>query len=353
MRDIASWMKENGPEGDIVLGARCRLARNLAGIPFPEAANREQLREVLSKAAAVTPYLAELGSFAFKEMATMDALEREVLVEEHLISPSHMQNPAHKAVILNDECNISIMVNEEDHFRIQVLKPGLQLERAWERATRVDDLLEQHLDFAFDLQAGYLTACPTNVGTALRASVMLHLPALRRVGKVQEVLGAVSKFGLTVRGLYGEGSDAWGNVYQLSNQITLGQSEDETLEHLARFTAQILHSERQAREYLLEKERRLATEDWLYRSYGVLQHARILTSQEAMELLSDLKLGIDLGIIPYGDPELLKQLMVQIRAAHLQSIMGQPLPAQERDRLRASLIRDTLQKQMSKTQESR
>lgn len=350
MRELASWMRERGPQGDIVLGTRCRLARNLQDIPFPEAASREQLREVLSKAAGVTPHLSEMGPFAFREMATMDALEREILVEEHLISPSHMQNPAHKAVILNAERNISIMVNEEDHFRIQVLKPGLQLEQAWQRANSIDDLLEEHLDFAFDLQAGYLTSCPTNVGTALRASVMLHLPALRRVQKVQEVLGAVAKFGLTVRGLYGEGSDAWGNVYQLSNQITLGQSEDETLEHLARFTAQILHSERQAREYLLEKERRLTTEDWLYRSYGILQNARIIASQEAMELLSDLKLGIDLGVIPHGDPDLLKQLMVQIRAAHLQSLMGQPLPAQERDRLRASLIRDTLQKQMGKTQ---
>ncbi|HAN94455.1 MAG TPA: protein arginine kinase [Firmicutes bacterium] len=353
MRELASWMKERGPEGDIVLGTRCRLARNLRGIPFPEAANREQLREVLSQAAGVTPKLSPAGSFTFREMATMDALERELLVEEHLISPSHMQSPAHKAVILNDRHNISIMVNEEDHFRIQVLKPGLQLEEAWQRATRVDDLLEKHLDFAFDLKTGYLTSCPTNVGTALRASVMFHLPALRRVRKVQEVLGAVSKFGLTVRGLYGEGSDVYGNVYQLSNQITLGQSEEETIEHLARFTSQILHSERQAREYLLEKERRLTTEDWLYRSYGVLQNARILSSQEAMELLSDLKLGIDLGIIPHGDPELVKQLMVQIRAAHLQSIMGQPLPAQERDRLRASLVRDTLEKHMTKTQESR
>ena len=346
--EIASWMRRTGPMGDIVLGTRCRLARNLAGIPFPEAATREQLREVLTKTAAAVAELEALGTFTYREMATMDALEREILVEEHLISPSHMQNPAHKAVILNAEHNISIMVNEEDHLRIQVLKPGLQLNEAWERATEVDDLLEQHLDFAFDLQTGYLTACPTNVGTALRASVMFHLPALQRVKKVQEVLGAVSKFGLTVRGLYGEGSDAWGNVYQLSNQITLGQSEDETIEHLARFTAQILYSEQQAREYLLEQERRLTTEDWLYRSYGILQNARMITSQEAMELLSDLKLGVDLGVIEHGDPDLLKQLMVQIRSAHLQSIMGQPLPVQERDRLRASLIRETLQKQITK-----
>ncbi len=227
-------------------------------------------------------------------------------------------------------------------MRIQVLKPGLQTEAAWQLATKIDDLLEEHLDFAFDMQTGYLTSCPTNVGTALRASVMFHLPALRRLKKVQEVLGAVSKFGLTVRGLYGEGSDVRGNVFQLSNQITLGQSEEETIEHLARFTDQILHSERQAREYLLEEDRRLETEDWLFRSYGILSNARTITSLEAMELLSDLKLGVDLGVIELSDRELLKQLMVQIRSAHLQKMMGQELPVQERDRLRASLIRDTL-----------
>lgn len=343
MKEIASWMKESGPQGEIVLGTRCRLARNLKGLPFPEAASREQLRDVLEQAKGALPKLQEMGDFAYYDMATMDTLEREILVEEHLISPSHVHNPQHKAVIMNEKCNISIMVNEEDHLRIQVLKPGLQLEDTLQLATKVDDQLEEEIDYAFDLKTGYLTSCPTNVGTALRASVMFHLPALRRLRKVQEVLGAVSKFGLTVRGLYGEGSDIWGNVFQLSNQITLGQSEEETTEHLARFTTQILHSEQQAREYLLEKDRRLATEDWLYRSYGILSNARTITSQEAMELLSDLKLGIDLELIQDSDPELLKQLMVQIRSAHLQNMMGQPLPVGERDRLRASLIRETLQ----------
>ena len=342
MKNIASWMKQGGPEGDIVLGTRCRLARNLQGIPFPEAASRDQLREVLQQVENVVPRLQSLGSFTYLEMGTMDTLDRQILAEEHLISPSHIQNPQHKAVILNDTSNVSIMVNEEDHLRIQVLKPGLQTEAAWQLATKIDDLLEEHLDFAFDMQTGYLTSCPTNVGTALRASVMFHLPALRRLKKVQEVLGAVSKFGLTVRGLYGEGSDVRGNVFQLSNQITLGQSEEETIEHLARFTDQILHSERQAREYLLEEDRRLETEDWLFRSYGILSNARTITSLEAMELLSDLKLGVDLGVIELSDRELLKQLMVQIRSAHLQKMMGQELPVQERDRLRASLIRDTL-----------
>lgn len=342
MKKISSWMKQSGPQGDIVLGTRCRLARNLQTIPFPEAASRDDLRMVLQKAEEVLPHLADFGNFTYHEMGTMDALERQVLAEEHLISPSHTQNAQHKAVILNDTANISIMINEEDHLRIQVFKPGLQLEEAWRIATQIDDRFEEHLDYAFDIQSGYLTSCPTNVGTALRASVMFHLPALRRLKKVQEVLGTVSKFGLTVRGLYGEGSDVWGNVFQLSNQITLGQSEEETIEHLARFTDQILHSERQAREYLLEADRKLATSDWLHRSYGILSNARIITSQEAMELLSDLKLGVDLGVIEYGDPEVLKQLMVQIRSAHLQKMMGQALPVQERDRLRASLIRDTL-----------
>lgn len=342
MKEIASWMKETGPQGDIVLGTRCRLARNLEGIPFPGGASRDQLRDVMNKVSAVVPRLQHLGDFVFHEMGTMDALDRQVLVEEHLVSPSHTQNPQHKAVILSDKAHASIMVNEEDHLRIQVLKPGLQLDQSWQLATQIDDILEEHLDYAFDLQSGYLTCCPTNAGTALRASAMFHLPALRRVKKVQEVLGAVSKFGLTVRGLYGEGSDIWGNVFQLSNQITLGQSEEETIEHLARFTDQILHSERQAREYLLEEDRKLATEDWLFRSYGILRNARTIASQEAMELLSDLKLGVDLGVIRHSDPECLKQLMVQIRSAHLQRMMGQALPVQERDRLRASLIRDTL-----------
>lgn len=344
MKEISSWMKQSGPQGSVVLGTRCRLARNIEGIPFPEAASREQLREVFEKVKEVVPHLQQLGDFVFHDMAAMDSLQRQVLAEEHLVSPSHIQNPQHKAVVLNETTNVSIMVNEEDHLRIQVLKPGLQLEEAWQEATTVDDLLEEHLDYAFHMQAGYLTCCPTNVGTALRASVMFHLPALRRVKKVQEILGTVSKFGLTVRGLYGEGSDVWGNVFQLSNQITLGHNEEETIEHLARFTDQILHSEHQAREYLLEDDRRLVTEDWLFRSYGILCNARTITSQEAMELLSDLKLGIDLGIILHRDPDTLKQLMVQIRSAHLQQLMGQSLPVQERDRLRASLIRETLQK---------
>lgn len=343
-REASSWMKKSGPEGDIVLGTRVRLARNIRGIPFPAIARREQLKEVLTKVETVIPFLQAHGDFTYREMATIDSLQRELLVEKHLVSPNHISNPQNRAIILDEEASISIMVNEEDHLRIQVLKPGLQLTETWQAATAIDDIFEKHLDYAFHGEMGYLTSCPTNVGTALRASVMFHLPALRKVRKVQEVLGAVSKFGLTVRGLYGEGSDVWGNIFQFSNQVTLGQSEEETIEYLTRFTGQILHSERQAREYLMESGRRLETEDWLYRSYGILSNARSITSREAMELLSSLKLGVDLGIIEQSAPDVIKQLLVQIRTAHLQNLMGQPLPVQERDRLRANLIRETLQK---------
>lgn len=349
MKKVNSWMKAGGPQGDIVLGTRCRLARNLAGVPFPNIASREQLRGVLSEAEGLVPVLKPIGEFSYAEMATMEGLDRLLLVEEHLVSPSHLESPQHKAVLLNSDSDVCIMINEEDHLRIQVLKPGLQLNEAWELVNQIDDLLEEKLDYAFELQFGYLTSCPTNVGTALRSSVMLHLPALRRLGKVQEVLGTISKFGLTVRGLYGEGSDVWGNVFQLSNQITLGRTEAETIEHLTRFTAQILHSERQAREYLIENGRRLETEDWLYRSYGILTQARQLTWKEAMELLSALKLGLDLGVIVESDPETLNQLLVQIRSAHLQKMMGQSLPVQEQDRLRASLIRETLKNSQLET----
>lgn len=344
MLENSSWIKETGPRGNIVLGTRCRLARNLREIPFPGMASREQLQSVLKQVSEVVPYLERSGSFVYYEMATMDSLEREILVEEHLISPSHIQNPQHKAVILDQKANVSVMINEEDHLRIQVIKPGLQLQEAWDMATKIDDILEERLDYAFHLQTGYLTSCPTNVGTALRASIMFHLPALQRLRKVQEVLGTVSKFGLTVRGLYGEGSGVAGNIFQLSNQITLGHSEEEIIEYLARFTAQILHSEEQAREYLLDEKRLLETEDWLFRSYGVLSQARTITAREAMELLSDLQLGVDLGIIPLKDPERLKQLMMQIRSAHLKKVLGQSLPKQEMDRLRASLIRENLAK---------
>ena len=258
-------------------------------------------------------------------------------MEEHLISPEHTKNAQAKGVILGKQDEISIMINEEDHFRIQIFHPGLQLEEAWRLADTVDDRFEAQLDYAFDQERGYLTACPTNVGTGMRASVMLHLPALRLVKQVNQVLGAVTKFGLAVRGLYGEGSDSQASIYQLSNQATLGMSEEAIIE--AKPFGATSSPQRQARDYLSSKNRlqKIASTE-----RGILTHARSMTGQEAMGLLSDVKLGVELGIILGVDPNLLKQLIVLIRPAHLQKIMGQELPPEERDRLRASLIRDML-----------
>lgn len=337
-----SWMKKEGPEGDIVLGTRVRLARNFAKLPFPATANRDQAKQVLQKGELIAEKLGELTDVKFYRLAEVDKLEREVMMEKHLISPAHTENTASKGLILSLNEDISIMINEEDHLRIQVLFPGLQLRETWGLANKVDDLVESVVDYAFSPNIGYLTACPTNVGTGMRGSVMLHLPGLARIQQLSKVLTSISQFGLVVRGLYGEGSKSFGNIYQISNQVSLGYSETDVLEHLAKVTAQIISSERQARQYLIEKQQRIYSEDQIFRAYGLLTNARTMTTQEALELLSSVRLGIDLDLIKDLNKNLLKELMVEIRAAHLQKIMGQSLPHEERDRLRASLIRDRL-----------
>ena len=341
-KTLSSWMKKQGPHGDIVLGTRVRLARNAKDVPFPATAGREERKEIMERSRGLLPSLSGHGEFQFLNMGEMEGLQRELLVEKHLISPVHGRQTVDRGLLLRQEEDISIMVNEEDHLRIQILYPGLQLEPTWQTASNVDDVIEAQFDYAFDPERGYLTSCPTNVGTGMRASVMLHLPALTRVNRLRQVLGTISQFGLVVRGIYGEGSESSGNIYQISNQVTLGHREEEMVEHLERVTQQIIQSERQARDYLSQTERRLPVEDAVFRSYGILSQARLLTANEAMQLLSDVRLGIDLGFIPHLDSEILKQLMVLIRAAHLQKIMGQNLPEEERDRLRASLVRDML-----------
>ncbi|NLM25409.1 MAG: protein arginine kinase [Firmicutes bacterium] len=342
-KNLSSWMKKEGPEGDIVLGTRVRLARNFAKIPFPGVANKEQAKKVLDNCTKLDEVLSGLGKFTFYKMAEVDSLERQLLVEKHLISPAHTEATAYKGLLLSESEDISIMINEEDHLRIQVLYPGFQIEEAWRLADRIDDLIEAKQEYAFDNALGYLTSCPTNVGTGMRASVMVHLPALAKLNQLSQVLNSVTQFGLVVRGLYGEGSESYGNIFQISNQVSLGHTEEDIVELLAKITAQIIASERQARQFLIQSEQRLASEDSVCRSYGILAHARKIGTKEAMELLSNVRLGIDLGILKNLDKKILKELMVCIRAAHLQKIMGQSLPPEERDRLRASLIRERLQ----------
>lgn len=342
-----SWMTKEGPEGDIVLGTRIRLARNFAQTPFPAIASRGKNKDILLKGETLTEGLRSIADVKYLKLAEVEQLERQVMMERHLVSPDHIKDVTNKGLILSASEDISIMINEEDHLRIQVLFPGLQLREAWELATKVDDSVEAGVDYAFDPNIGYLTACPTNAGTGMRVSVMLHLPGLAWINQISKVLGSVNQFGLVVRGLYGEGSKSYGNIYQISNQVSMGHTEEDMIEHLTKVTRQIITSERQARQYLIQEQRQIESEDKIYRAFGQLTNARIISTPEAFELLSTVRLGIDLNLIKNLDKSLLKELMVESRSAHLQKIMGQSLPPQERDRLRASLIRDKLNKDSS------
>lgn len=341
-KTMSEWMKGTGPENDIVLGSRVRLARNLAGIPFPAVADDAQLKEVVDRVTQATrESLARNASYDIVLLREVSPLERQLLVEKHLISPQHTEQVKHKAVILRDDEAVSIMVNEEDHLRIQALFPGMQPLEAWHLCNEVDDAYDRSLEYAYSDEIGYLTACPTNVGTGMRASIMVHLPALAITGQAKPVMGAVPKFGLAVRGIYGEGTEILGNIYQVSNQVTLGRTEEEIIHHLSSVTRQIISQERHAREHILQ-QRRSYVEDRVWRSYGLLSHARAISSQEAMQLLSDVRLGIDLGIVKGVESRILQELLVMIRPAHLQKFMGRELSAPERDVHRAALIRERL-----------
>ncbi|EGL83493.1 ATP:guanido phosphotransferase [Caldalkalibacillus thermarum TA2.A1] len=341
---LSDWMKGGGPDEDIVISSRIRLARNLTDIPFPMIATREQLEKVVSKMEKILERSKDnqaLGNLELLRMEDLSSLEKKVLVEKHLISPLLAEEARAGAVILSENESISIMLNEEDHLRIQCLFPGFQLEAAWTQANSIDDWLEMNVDFAFDEKRGYLTSCPTNVGTGLRASVMVHLPALVMSKQMNRILPAINQLGLVVRGIYGEGSDALGNIFQISNQITLGRSETEIIEDLGNVAMQLIEQERQARKQLLESSR-VQLEDKIFRSYGILANARVIESKEAMQRLSDVRLGIDLGLIKGVSSTIMNELIVLTQPGFLQQYAGQMLSPDERDVRRAKLIRERL-----------
>lgn len=339
------WMDEGGAEADVVVSSRVRLARNLAAYPFPHRMSREQGEEVVHavRLAVERPEtVAKVGQLELTRLAELTPTERHVLVEKHLVSPDFLKGDvAAKAVVLRPDEVLSIMVNEEDHLRIQCLLPGLALDECWEIASRADDALEATLDYAFSEDFGYLTACPTNVGTGLRASVMLHLPGLVATKMVEEVVSGLGKLGLTVRGLYGEGTRAAGDLFQVSNQITLGRREEELIGNLKALVRRLVSQERDARNTLYHKERE-ALEDRIFRSYGLLQHARMMTSEEAMKHLSNLRLGVSLGILQGIPFTLIAELMVLIQPAFLMKMAGRELKPFERDIFRARLVRERL-----------
>jgi len=337
---LSRWTGEGGAESDVVISSRIRVARNLADFPFPHRLSEEGAEQVLQ---AVTLAVKSTGGQDAKElqmtvMSELSQVERQILVDKHLVSPDLLENYKQKAVVLNNDESISIMINEEDHLRLQCFLPGLHLHEAWSEVNRIDDLLERTLDYAFDERLGYLTACPTNVGTGMRASLMLHLPGLVLVNQISGVLATISKLGFAVRGLYGEGTEATGNLFQISNQVTLGQTEEDIIAGIVSVAGQIIASERSARQALY-RERREHIEDRVGRAWGLLKHARIMTSEEAMRLFSDLRLGKDLNIIDTIPGHLITELMIATRPAFLLKIVGKELSSFERDVKRAELIR--------------
>ncbi len=340
---VSEWMSGEGPDSDIVFSSRVRLARNLRSQPFPILATDSQAKEVIRLVTDVIGKLdfKSLGNYEKLVLGDLTGLEKRVLVEKHLISPHLANESRNGAVILSENEAVSIMVNEEDHLRIQCLFPGFQLQEAYGMADRIDNVFEQTLDYAFDERRGYLTSCPTNVGTGIRASVMMHLPALVLTQQINRILNAISQIGLVVRGIYGEGSEAAGNLFQVSNQITLGHSEDEIIANLFSVAKQIIEHERAARKTLLENNK-LKIVDKLCRSYGILANARIIESKEAATRLSDLRLAIDTGLIQGISPKIINELMVLIQPGFLQLYSGQDLTAEQRDARRARLIRERL-----------
>ncbi|GGG27106.1 protein arginine kinase [Paenibacillus abyssi] len=337
---LSDWMKNDGPDSEIVISSRIRIARNIRNQPFPMLATNQQSREVMEQLTSVanSDELNELGNFDTFVLSDLNELEKRVLVEKHLISPNLANESRGGALILSDSESVSIMINEEDHLRIQCLYPGFQIKEAWELASRIDDIFEHEVDYAFDERRGYLTSCPTNVGTGIRASVMMHLPALVLTQQINRILSAITQVGLAVRGLYGEGSEAVGNLFQISNQITLGQSEDEIIDNLYSVARQIIEHEKAARERIIA-ESKIRIEDRIRRSYGILSYASIMDSKEAAQRLSDVRLGIDLGLIQSVSPQVMNELMVLTQPGFLQQVFDEKLNAEERDIRRAELIR--------------
>jgi protein arginine kinase len=335
------WLRSEGPHHQIVVSSRVRLARNLKNFAFPGWAKKTERLQILETIKPKVEELTEMQDAHSVYSQDLSALEKQVLVERHLISREHAAKGVGSAVVMNRKHTLSIMVNEEDHLRMQAIRSGLQLKSVFKMIEKADSELETKLDFAFHSQLGYLTACPTNVGTGMRASAMVHLPALVLGEQINQVIQAVNKIGLAVRGLYGEGTEALGNLFQVSNQTTLGEKEEDIIERLNKVILQIIEHENNARQMLLQKKQTTLL-DHIGRGYGILRYAYSMNSKEALNLLSFMKLGIDLGLFPEQWRMSIDELFMETQPAHLQKGSQQKLAAEERDALRAQIVREKL-----------
>src|SRR6478672_9858448 len=329
------WLRGTGPEADVVVSTRIRLARNLAAFPFTNRASQHQKAEIEALLRDRIAKLEHQPPLQYVHVAGLPLLDRQ------FISREMANGDGPRGVAFDERESASLMVNEEDQLRLQVMRSGLDLDGAWQDIDRVDDLLEQKVSYAFSDEFGYLTACPTNVGTGMRASVMLHLPALGLTKQIEKVFRALQKINLAVRGLHGEGSRAFGDLYQISNQVTLGKSEPKILNEIREVIQTILQYERQARAALL-KERKQDEQNRVARAIGTLGSATMITSEETMELLSAVRLGIHLHLLDDLPPTTVNQLFIHTQAAHLQKLMGQPLDGEERNAARAKYLKAKL-----------
>src|SRR6195256_4704205 len=333
--------RREGPHNKIVLSSRVRLARNLKGMAFPGWAKKAERVKALDQIRPAVESLSQMSDAFSESMDNLSTLDKQILVERHLISREHAAKNAGSGLVLNREESLCVMINEEDHLRMQALRPGLQLRQAWTAIDNFDSALEKKLDYAFDSDLGYLTACPTNLGTGIRVSAMLHLPGLVLAEQINPIIQSVNKLGLAVRGLYGEGTEALGNVFQVSNQMTLGESESAIVERLEKVLAQIIEHEENARGTLFEKKAKMVY-NHIGRAYGILANAHSISSKETMNLLSLMQMGVDVGLFPGVDLSLVDELFILTQPAHLQKQHSEKLSAEERDLLRADMVRERL-----------
>ena len=337
----ADASRREGPHNRIVLSSRVRLARNLKGMPFPGWAKKAERVKALDAIRPAVESLPQMSNAFSESMDNLTVLDKNILVERHLISREHAAKSAGSGLVLNRDESLCVMINEEDHLRMQALRPGLQLKQAWNAIDQIDSKLEKKLTYAFTSDLGYLTACPTNLGTGIRVSAMLHLPGLVLAEQINQIIQAVNTLGLAVRGLYGEGTEALGNVFQVSNQMTLGETEADIVERLNKVLAQIIEHEENARQVLLEKKPK-AVYNHIGRAYGTLCNAHIISSKETMNQLSLMRMGVDLSLFENLERWLVDELFIITQPAHLQKRFSEKLSAEERDLLRADMLRDRL-----------
>lgn len=334
-----NWYLQSGKESDVVVSSRIRLARNIIEYPFETKCSKKENEEIVNKIKEVLPSIGY--GLKILNLKDMDDITKMSLVEKRLVSPDFVMNKNDiGSIAINEEENICIMINEEDHLRLQVFAPGFEIEELLKLMVEIDTKFGKALNYAYNDKYGYLTACPTNVGTGMRVSVMVHLPALTKTGNIQKVLHIINNFGMNIRGIYGEGSKAAGDMYQISNKQTLGVSEEEIINNMKIIVEKIIEQERLARKYLAKHS--IELEDKVYRSFGIISNCKKISSEEAREILSDVKLGTDLGIIKELDDLKVKKLYLYTKPANLQKYLGEVNDNYERDIKRAEVIKNII-----------